>query len=118
MTGSPPELPSIQAKNGRLLLGIRVAPGAARTAVRGLYGDRLKVAVGAPPERGRANELLVEALGEWLGVGAGNVRIQSGHSGRDKVVAFSGIEEAELRDRLDELLKGGGSADKGQDHGS
>ena len=85
-------------------MGVRVIPGAARTEIRGVYGDRLKVAVNAPPEGGKANARLLQALATWLDVRAGEVTVQSGHGGRDKVVAFSGITERELRDRLSGLL--------------
>jgi uncharacterized protein YggU (UPF0235/DUF167 family) len=83
-----------------------VSPSAPRTAVRGLYGDRLKVAVSAPPEDNRANQRLAEALAGWLGLRRDDVRVESGHGSRDKVVAFAGIEELELRDRLTGLLYG------------
>jgi uncharacterized protein (TIGR00251 family) len=96
--------PAILRRGEALLVGVRVIPSAARTEVRGVYGDRLKVAVSAPPERGKANIRLVEALAGWLETGADGVRVVSGHASRDKVVAFSGIMEDELRDRLSILL--------------
>lgn len=80
-------------------------PSAARTEVRGVYGDRLKVAVNAPPEGGKANACLVEALAEWLDVRVDEVTVRSGHGGRDKVVAFSGMTEDGLRERLCGLLR-------------
>jgi uncharacterized protein len=98
-------------------MGVRVIPSAPRDALRGVYGDRLKVAVSAPPEHGKANERVIHALAEWLDVRIDSIRIQTGHAGRDKVVAFSGIEESELRDRLCRLLEGG-PAGKGREHGS
>ena len=87
-----------------MLVGVRVMPGAARTEIRGVYGDRLKVAVNAPPEGGKANTRLVQALAAWLDLRMDAVTVQSGHGGRDKVVAFSGIAESVLRDKLSGLL--------------
>jgi uncharacterized protein (TIGR00251 family) len=86
------------------VVGVRVIPGAARTEMRGVYGDRLKVAVSAPPEGGKANARLVQALAAWLDLRVDEVTVQSGHGGRDKMVAFSGIAESELRDKLSGLL--------------
>jgi uncharacterized protein len=83
-----------------------VIPSAARTEVRGVYGDRLKVAVNAPPEGGKANNRLVEALAGWLGLRENQIWVETGHAARDKVVAFSGIIEHDLRDRLSKLLSG------------
>lgn len=85
-------------------LGVRVSPSAPRTRIGGVYGDRLKVAVGAPPEDNRANHELVDALARWLDLRRDAVRIVSGHTSRDKVVSFSGIDEAELRTKLAALL--------------
>lgn len=82
-----------------------------------MYGDRLKVAVSAPPEGGKANAGLVESLADWLDVRTEDVRVESGHASRDKVVAFSGIEERELRDRLDRLIRGAGRTRRST-HGS
>lgn len=83
---------------------MRASPSAPRTRLGGVYGDRLKVAVGAPPEDNRANAELVEALARWLDLRRDAVHIESGHTSRDKVVSFSGIDEAELRKRLAALL--------------
>ncbi len=74
--------------------------------MRGVYGDRLKIAVNAPPENNRANQQLTAALARWLGLRVDDVRIESGHGSRDKVVAFSSIDEAELRSRLERLMGG------------
>jgi uncharacterized protein len=80
-------------------------PSAARTELRGLYGDRLKVAVNAPPEAGKANARLILALAGWLRLRSDQVEVRTGHASRDKVVAFSGVREDELRDKLSTLLQ-------------
>ena len=104
---------AITAGGGGLLLGVRLHPSAPQTAVRGVYGDRLKVSVSAPPEDNRANRQLVQALAGWLELRSGDVSIESGHGSRDKVVAFRGIDEIELRKRLTGLVRGDRPA-KGQ----
>lgn len=86
-------------------MGVRVSPSAPQTALRGLYGERLKVSVSAAPEDNRANRQLVEALAGWLGLQCDKVRVHTGHGSRDKVIAFAGIDEAELRNRLVALLR-------------
>lgn len=99
-------LPAIASTAGVLKLGVRVSPSAPRTALRGLYGDRLKVAVNAPPEDNRANEELLEAVAGWLGMRRDQVRVETGSASRDKTLALSGVTEAELRRRLAVLLEG------------
>jgi uncharacterized protein len=97
--------PAITAGNAGLQVGVRVSPSAPRTEFRGVYGERLKVAVSAPPEDNRANEELVAALAGWLGLRRDAVGIESGHASRDKVVSFAGIDETELRAKLEALVK-------------
>lgn len=97
--------PAIRVGTDALLVGVRVSPSARRTVLRGLYGDRLKVAVSAPPEDNRANQALTEVLAAWLGLRREDVRIEAGHASRDKMVAFAGISEAQLRSKLARLLE-------------
>ena len=104
------EAPHIRVGSREVFVGVRVSPSAARTALRGTYGDKLKVSLTAPPEDGRANRQLEEVLAEWLQLPRGQVRVDTGHGSRDKVVAFAGIEGAELRSRLVALLQGAGRA--------
>lgn len=81
------------------LLKIHVVPGARQTAVAGLHGDRLKVKVAAPPEKGRANEELLAFLARSLKVSLKALHITSGATSRAKVVAVHDLSP-DLRNRL------------------
>jgi uncharacterized protein (TIGR00251 family) len=81
-------------------LRLRVVPGSARPGIVGRYGEAWKVRVAEAPERGRANEAVVDLLAETLSVPRRDVRIVAGHGGRDKVVELDGIAEHELVQRL------------------
>lgn len=83
-----------------------MSPSAQCTAFRGLYGERIKVSLSAPPEDNRANEELLKVLSSWLGLPRDRVRLQAGHASRDKTVVFTGVEEKELRKRLADLTSG------------
>ena len=67
---------------------VRVKPGASRTRVGGGYGDppALVVAVTAPAVDGRANDAVVRALAEALGLRRAAIEIVGGHAARSKVV--------------------------------
>jgi hypothetical protein len=80
-------------------LRLRVAPGSSRSRIVGRYGDGWKVAVAAAPERGRANEAVVELLADALGLARRDVSVVSGHTGREKIVELGGLAPDEI-DRL------------------
>lgn len=84
----------LSRREGVVLLPVRVQPGAARTALRGELDGRLRVAVAAPPEKGKANKALLRALARWLGVSRSAVEVRSGHTHRNKVVAVEAAAEA------------------------
>lgn len=75
-----------------LRLPVKVVPGASRGEIVGWMGDRLKVRVAAPPQRGKANEAVVELLAGTLGIPRARVRIVSGTTSPLKVV------EVDVRD--------------------
>ena len=66
----------------------------------GRYGEAWKVRVKAAPERGRANEAVIELLAETLSVPRGDVKLVSGHTALDKVVELHGLAEDETVRRL------------------
>jgi len=93
-------------------LAVRVHPGARRAGLAGWMDDgTLKVAVTAPPEGGRANAAVVELLAGALGVPRRQVTVARGASARGKTIAIDGLDEAEVRRRLDAALKENGRAD-------
>jgi uncharacterized protein (TIGR00251 family) len=65
-----------------------VVPGASRTAVAGVLGDRLKLRVASPPEAGKANAEVVALLERELG---GRAEIVAGHGSPQKTVVISGV---------------------------
>ncbi|NLE73193.1 MAG: DUF167 domain-containing protein [Actinobacteria bacterium] len=85
-------------------MAVRVSPGAKQSRIQGRLGNRLKVRVVAPPEAGRANEGVLELIASALGLSVRNLEIVAGSSSRDKVIAFSGIDDADLRARLATLV--------------
>jgi uncharacterized protein (TIGR00251 family) len=71
---------------------VHAQPGAKRSAVAGLHGERLKVRIAAPAVDGRANDALERYLAEALDVPRAAVRVVKGERSRDKVVAVSGAK--------------------------
>ena len=81
---------------------VRVRPGAREERLRGWHGDgALKVEVTAPPEGGRANEAVIRLLAGALGLPRDRLRIVRGHTARKKVILIEGLDEAQVRARLE-----------------
>jgi len=82
-------------------LAVKVVPGASRDGIAGWLGDTLKVRVTAPAEQGKANAAVEALLAGALGVSRHCVRIASGTASPRKVVEIAGLDEAEVRSRLE-----------------
>jgi hypothetical protein len=72
-------------------LRLHVLPGSRRSEIVGRYGDAWKVRVAAPPERGKANDAVVELLARALDVPGGSLHLVAGGGSRDKVVTVQGL---------------------------
>jgi uncharacterized protein (TIGR00251 family) len=80
----------------RRVFEIHVQPGAKRSEVAGMHGERIKIRLAAPPVDGKANQALIEFLAGAFGVARRDVSILSGMKSRDKRVAIEGGAEGEL----------------------
>jgi uncharacterized protein (TIGR00251 family) len=69
---------------------IKITPNAHKNEIVGWQGDVLKVKIEAPPEKGKANDLLIEFLAETFSLAKQNIRIVSGHTSRLKKVEING----------------------------
>ncbi len=76
-----------------LCIAVKALPAAKRVAIGpvlqaapalGWPPARLKVAVTAPPEDGKANTAIIEALAKWLGVRPGTIILTAGQASREK----------------------------------
>jgi uncharacterized protein (TIGR00251 family) len=85
------------------VLRLTVVPGAPRTQVVGLQGDRLKVRLAAPPEKGAANRELLSFLSRLLNLPKSSLRLKGGAQSRAKVVEVQDLSP-DLGARLENLL--------------
>jgi uncharacterized protein (TIGR00251 family) len=95
LTGPPAFAREVE---GGIELRIKVVPGASRSEIAGVLGDRLKVRVAAPAESGKANRAAIELLQKWLGVR--KVEIVGGLSSPEKTVRVEVSEPGPLLLRL------------------
>ncbi len=68
---------------------IYVRPGAAGTRVEGIYKDRIKIRVSAPPEKGKANKELIKFVAEILSIPKSCIDITSGKTSNYKVIQIN-----------------------------
>jgi len=85
----------IKGKSGALI-EIHAQPGASRTEVRGIHGDRLKIAVKAPPVEGAANEAILGFLSEALNIPGARVHLIRGSTSRQKTIFIEGASNSEI----------------------
>jgi uncharacterized protein (TIGR00251 family) len=100
-------------KDGAVTVDVVVQPRAAREGIGPVVGDRLKVAVNAPPVDGKANEAVVRVLAAAVGVARGAVEIVRGETGRRKTVRIRGITLAGLLRACGEGTGGAGGGGGG-----
>jgi len=82
-------------------LRLRVSPGARRSEVVGRHGEAWKVRVAAAPERGAANDAVLDLLADALGVERRRLALVAGRTGRDKIVEVEGLSSSEVERRLE-----------------
>jgi uncharacterized protein (TIGR00251 family) len=86
------------------IVRVRAYPGARRNAIVGAQGGALKVAVTAPPDKGRANDSIVLLLADSLGLKRSQVELVSGATSRAKRFLVRNMTAEELRKTLQGLL--------------
>jgi hypothetical protein len=83
---------------GAVRVAVKVQPRARRPGLHGTVpdtdGDRLAIAVREPPEDGRANRAVCDALAEAIGVAPSTVEVTAGASARRKTLRVLGDPDA------------------------
>ena len=86
----------IRRHNGGYVLPLLVSPGASRDRICGEHGGRVKIAVSAPPESGKANEAVRRCLSRRLRVSRSQIQILSGQHSRQKEVLIERVDRPAL----------------------
>jgi uncharacterized protein len=88
------------------VLPVRAQPGARRTGVVGEQNGSLKVAVTAPPDKGKANAAIHEVLCAAFDLARPQVELVSGAGSRDKKFLLRGATPEMVKQRLQAILEG------------
>lgn len=75
--------------DGDLILACHIQPGAKKSELAGLHGERLKIRLHAPPVDGKANNELIRFLSKLFAVSKQSISIESGDLSRQKRVRIT-----------------------------
>ncbi len=84
----------------RVIITIKVVPGSRQTEFAGRYGQMYKIKVAAPPEKGKANKMLIAYLAERLNIKKNSIQIKSGQTNPVKVVLLQGVTQQDVQQHL------------------
>ncbi|HSX13770.1 MAG TPA: DUF167 domain-containing protein [Chlamydiales bacterium] len=73
-----------------MILKVSVSPNARESKIVGFQDDVLRVRIHAPPDKGKANETLIEFLSETFSIPKSKIHILSGHTSRLKKLEIEG----------------------------
>ena len=92
--------PALEARDGGVVIRVRVQPRASREAISGTR-EALKVALTAPPVDGEANAALIVLLARRLGVPKSALMLVSGEKSRNKAGFVPGKTLDDVAEALD-----------------
>ena len=91
------------SKDGTLL-HVHAQPGARRNGIVGERAGALRVAVTAPPDKGKANAAILDVLAEALGMKHSQLTLVSGDTSRRKRISLAGMSVEDAARRIAEIL--------------
>jgi uncharacterized protein (TIGR00251 family) len=89
------------------VLPVRAQPGARRNGIVGEQNGALKVAVTAPPEKGKANDAIQQVLCAALRLKRHQVELISGPASRDKKYLLRDVRIAQIFPQVQALVQNG-----------
>ncbi|MEI7639938.1 MAG: DUF167 domain-containing protein [bacterium] len=87
----------INEKAGVFIIKVKVAPNAGKSLLAGEHNGALKLKIGAPPDKNKANHEVISFLAEVLKTKKININILQGETSRDKVVSITGVKKETLQ---------------------
>lgn len=90
----------LRAAGGEVQVDVLVQPRASREKIGPVHGDRLKLAVTAPPVDGEANAAVIALLARALDVARSALEVSAGASSRRKTIRVRGLSAEQVQARL------------------
>ena len=80
-----------------IVITVKVVPGSSRTESAGLHGQAYKIKIAAPPEKGKANKMLVAFLAGQLNIKKNAIQIKNGKTSCVKQVLLRGVTKQDVQ---------------------
>ena len=102
MTAHPPTRSQrwLEMRTGAVIIRVRAKPGSSRQGLLRVAGDAVVIGLNSRPEKGRANDELIEILARSAGVPRCSVAIVRGAGSRDKLIAIAANQPEAIFTRL------------------
>lgn len=91
---------SVPKQSAPALLTVKVVPGSSRTQVAGTLDGMVKIKVAAPPEKGKANDCLIDYLADALGCRKKDIHLVRGQTQPVKQLEIAGLSIETIHQRL------------------
>ena len=88
-----------------VIIEVTARPGTSRRGVIGASGDRLVIGVNSRPEKGKANDELIEYLAREMRVPRSALLIVRGETARRKTIRIITHEPTKVASRLRQISK-------------
>ncbi|MDP1607857.1 MAG: DUF167 domain-containing protein [Chlamydiales bacterium] len=85
-------------------LSVKVTPKSSKNEIVGWENDELKIRLRAVPEKGKANELLIEFLAKTLHIAKSQIILVSGSTSRHKRLMIHHMEKETFLDLIEKKL--------------
>jgi len=88
-----------------VIIEVTARPGSSRLGVTGVNGDRLVIAIHSRPDKGKANDELIEYLAREMRVPRSALLIVRGETSRRKTIRIVTHEPIKVSSRLRQISK-------------
>jgi len=100
-----PDSPWMRVSIDEVIIEVTARPGSSHRGVIGVTGDRLVISVNSRPEKGKANDELIEYLAREMRVPRSALLIVRGETSRRKTIRIVTHEPTRVSSRLHQIVK-------------
>ncbi len=87
---------NVTENDSGIIIPVKVQPNASKERIVGEYNGQLKIAVTAPPEKGKANKAIIKLLAEKLNIRVSSIKVIAGETSREKKIFIEGLKASSL----------------------